>query len=228
MFDTIKSEIDDVIINKNKRLGINSFYGLGQTGSGELHALYCFRYIIEDILQWSPETAIKKFDTYMIDSLGIRILTDYIEFPDEIDEATMALYILSLLYPRQVRLNEEDLIILTYKRIMTGERKQFPRDYFSGGEGFRRACFIIKYIIENNVPFTNIKDIYEFFYYDVPSKNYLINQRLKVPIYHYGIDIFDVIHAITQDYDDSDLWFNYYMFKRELDRKESPNGKASN
>lgn len=214
MLDTMLIEYDDTLINRLSEIRPDNFYGKNQTYANQNRALSVIRYAIENILQWDEDTAIKKFDNYMIKQLKLEKIASYIDYPDEVSPND-ARYILSLLYPQKLNLDHEQLVGEVFKRVLNHEDKQFPRDYFSGGIGFNRFCYCIKYILETNLALENISDIYEFFS-SIKGKNILLEHRLRTPAYQYAIDLYDVIFTITRDYEDAELWYSYYCFNREL------------
>lgn len=218
MVNSIKTEMDDVIINRKEQVSIDNFYGKNQVNANQLQALNCVRYVIEDILQWDIDTAKLKFDDSILKRFNLYPVLDYIEYPDEIEKYD-TYYILSLLYPKKIRLNYEDIVKNTLDKVFSGERSQFPRDYFAGALGFKRFCYCIKFIVEENLTFTSISEIYDFFDNAIKKRDTLLTSRLRIPIYHYKIDLYEVIYTITKDYEDAELWYSYYCFNRAI--KES-------
>lgn len=215
MLETIKFEVDDLIIKRNIDVNTDSFYGKNQVDANHIQAVYCLRYVIEDILGWDIETAKLKFDSYIINKLNLQPILDYIHFPNEV-EPNNPKYILSLLYPFDIHYTNEDMVRDIATKINNNERNQYPRDYFVGGEGFTRFCFCIKFIIEENLTFESVSEIYDFFDYEIKQKKALFTSRLRIPLYQYKIDIYEVIFNLTQDYPDAELWFSYYSFNRAM------------
>ena len=142
----------------------------------------------------------------------------YIDFPAEVPFADPR-YILSLLYPHRVRMNQEKLIEDIYKEVLAGNGKQFPREYFAGGLGFKRFCFCIKFLLENYKPFTDLEEIYDFFDSAI-GKKFLYDYRLKVPADQFSINMLDVVKYITQDEPNCELIYNYILFKRAFEGEE--------
>lgn len=216
IIDDIIGEYDDLLIGRRKAFSRDLFYGAEPGGYNEKMALECIRYAIESLLRWDADTAVQKFDSYIIKSLKLDTVLRYIDFPPDLDFGN-AKYILSRLYPDRVKLNMQTLTITTLTDILAGKRAQFPRDYFIGPEGFVRYCYCIKHLIEIYVPFNSIPDIYEYFLQ--PSGNaFLAASKLKIPTYQYKLNVFDAIHRITQKEPDSDLYYYYYSFLKEYNK----------
>ena len=162
-------------------------------------------------------------------------LIAYIDFPVEVPYGNPR-YILSLLYPDKIYIDQEKLVEEIFKSVLDSARKksenkdknerlkQFPREYFSGTEGFKRFCFCIKYLIENYKPLSTVEEIYDFF--DSPKgKKMLYDFRLKVPADQFSIDMLSVIRYITREEEDSDLYVCYFTFKKELSSYQMPKKK---
>lgn len=107
----------------------------------------------------------------------------------------------------------------TYKAVLNStDNKQFPREYFVGGDGFQRYCFCLKYIIENEKSFSSIEEIYDFFD-SSKGKDFLDKFRLKTPAYQFYISIYDAIHNITRDNKLGDFWYYYKTFENACKKK---------
>lgn len=211
--DAMLIDYDDSLIGRIPYVDAYNFFGPDAGGANQTKALGCIRYAIEDILQWDEETAVKKFDAYIIRVMKLAKMVAYIDFPTEVPQGD-ARYILSLLYPSKVRINQEKLIEETYRGVLDGDGKQFPREYFAGGLGFKRFCYCIKFLLENYKTFDNIEDIYNYF--DSPQgKKFLCTYRLKVPADQFAINMLDVMHCITKDDPDSDLIYTYMQWKKD-------------
>jgi hypothetical protein len=214
--DTLYIDYDDSLIGRTPYVDAYNFFGTNPGGPNQLKALSCFRYAIERMLQWDVDTAILKFDEYMIDLMKLTKLLMYIDFPPEVPYGNVK-YILSLLYPQKVRVRTDELVQETYKEVLNSNGKQFPREYFSGGAGFKRFCQCVKYLLDNYLTLPSIEAIYEFFM-SPRGKKFLYDYRLKVPADQFSISMFEVVRYITRDDEDSDMYYCYYSFCQELCR----------
>ena len=222
--DTCFIDYDDSLIGRIPYVDAYNFYGPEPGGANEKKALACIRYALEKILEWDPEESILKFDDYIIRIMKLDKIITYIDFPVEVPYGNPR-YILSLLYPDKIYLDQEKLVEEVFRSVLDSAKlksegkidrlKQFPREYFSGTEGFKRFCFCIKYLIENYKPLSTVEELYEFFD-SSKGKKMLYEFRLKVPADQFSIDMLSVIRYITRDEEDSDLYFSYFSFKKEL------------
>lgn len=213
IMDAMFIDYDNSLIGRIPYVDAYNFYGPEPGGVNQVKALGCIKYAIEEVLQWDEDTAVKKFDEYIIKEMKLYKMMSYIDFPTEVPFGD-ARYILSLLYPHRVKMNQEKLIEDIYKGVLEGNGKQFPREYFAGGIGFKRFCYCIKFLLENYMTFNNIEDIYMFF--DSPEgKKFLYTYRLKVPADQFAINMLDVIKYITQEESDSEIVYHYIKWIRE-------------
>ena len=211
--DIIFSEYEKSLIGAQKEVGIHNFYGADPGGANQQRALACIRYALEDILGWDVETSIKKFDDYIIRVMKLERIVDFIIYPDEVDDRNPR-YILSLLYPERISLNPQTLILELYQSVLQGNR-QFPREYFSGINGFFRFCACLQYAITNGHPVGSTKELYNFLL-SADGKRFLNQYRLKIPMDQLQLPLLDCIHEITQEEDDGELYYHYFVFKDEF------------
>lgn len=213
----------DVLIGKTPEIDVSNFYGAAASEANQNIALYCIQFAIEEILQWNEETAIRGFDEYIIHFMKLDRIVKYICFPLDVPEGSPK-YILSLLYPDSIQLNRKKLIQQMFLNVLEARKsdnenvpdnqsRQFPREYFSGVEGFKRFCVCLNFLIENYHPMSSVYEVYQFF--DSPRGNkFLCDYRLKVPADQFSIDILDVVHCITCSYPESDILFSYFRLKK--------------
>ncbi len=217
--DSIYVDYDNSLIGRSPSIESYNFYPAEASKNNQQRALICIRYAIEKILCWDEDKAIKKFDEYMIKKMKLEKIIKYIEFPIEVPYGDPQ-YILSLLYPHRIKLDQQQLIENVYQNVLAGKGKQFPREYFVGGIGFKRFCFCLKYLIENIKTFSTIEEIYSFFC-SSDGKKFLYEYRLKVPADQFFININDVIHYITRESPNSDLYYNYFTFLQSMEKLNS-------
>lgn len=206
-------DYEQLLLGNAKLLSPFNFYGINPGGVNQKNALSCIRYALEELLGWNLQDCRKKFDRYTIQLMKMDRLVEYIDFPPEIESGDPK-YILSLLYPEEIHINQKDLIEQMYQRVINGEC-QFPREYFLGQNGFYRFCICFCYLITNYCPFSRLESVYEFFTKS-DGRKFLDKYRLKIPMEHLNIDILKCIHSITEDNPDSSLFYSYYSFKQKF------------
>ncbi len=193
-------DYEQLLLGNAKVLSPFNFYGINPGGTNQKNALSCIRYGLEELLKWDINDCKKKFDHYTIKLMKMERLVEYIEFPPEVEFGDPK-YILALLYPNQIRLNQKEMIEEMYQRVINGSC-QFPREYFLGQNGFYRFSICLCYLINNYAPFYEMEDLYAFFS-SSEGRKFLDKYRLKVPMEHLNIDLLKSIYTITDDNENS-------------------------
>lgn len=138
-------------------------------------------------------------------------LMKWLRFPDELDKETDYFYVATLLYPHQIKYNEKELILRTYNRILNGDLKKFPKEYFSGTRGALRACICFQYMLNQHYAFQNAKEMYSFFStnsgYRALKKYRLIS--ICSEIYDNKLDFLN--ESLPEEQQD-EYWYHYYKF----------------
>ena len=201
------------------KLGTTDFYDKSIKYSNQNKALMCIRYAIEDILKWSVDDAIRHFDKYMIKAMKLDDVINYIQWPDEIIKGDPK-YILSLLYPDKVKINMQKKTEELLQKILNSNHKQFPREFFVGTNGFYRYCACLKYLINNYKWFSTAEEVYSYFT-SYEGDNFLEKYKLKTPGIQLDINILDCLHFLMKGIENNDLYYSYYRFKQEFEKKDN-------
>lgn len=215
--DTLFLDYENSLISDDKRsIRDYEFYGTEPGGMNQQRALSVIRYALEKVLEWDVETAVQKFDDYIIRIMKLDQFTRFIYYPVEIPENDPR-YILSLLYPDKVKINYNQLVVSLFENVIE-KNMQFPREYFMGVDGYFRYCICLQYLIESYHPVHSIDEMYQFIL-SPKGNSFLTEYRLKVPAEQLQIDVLDCIHEITKDLPDANLYYTYYSFVRERNRR---------
>ena len=215
--NTLYTDYENVLIGQLKEIPAYHFYGQDPTLSNERTAVELIRYAFENILGWEKDDIKKKLDTYMLTVMRLTKLLKYIEWPVEVKKGNLQ-YVLYLLYPDDFQMNPQELTVDTYLKILANETN-FPKEYFIGTEGFYRYCICFKYAITNFKAFKSVEEIYLFF--SSPAGNrFLVKYKIFTPVEILTIDVYDVIHAITEGMEYSDAYYVLYKLTKEL-KKDS-------
>lgn len=210
--DTLFSNYDNVLIQREE-FDPSNFYGSEASGANQQRALSCIRYAIKNILEWTEEDALIKFDEYMIKLMKLDNLFKYINWPPDI-EIGDAQYILSLLYPHVYQISLQKRTEDACKRALESKR-YFPKDYFSGEYGFFRFCTCFRYVIMHYHPVSSLQELYELMLSKKGNK-LLTDYRLNVPFKELGLSITKCIYTITPNEEHSEFYFSYYSFIEEM------------
>ena len=107
------------------------------------------KYVIEEKLCITPEEAVTNFTFDVLNEYKLKSILKYIKKPDEYDENNLA-YVVYYAYPHLPQPSCEELSIRTYKEVLDGTRKNFPKNYFLHSVyGEERATHCFRYLCEN-------------------------------------------------------------------------------
>lgn len=105
------------------------------------------RYLVEGILKITPEEALTKVDVKLLKKYKLDCLLKYVDKPVEL-EKNDASHLIIYAYKGQVpEPTQEELTIRMYKRVLSGELKNFPKNYFLDGiKGEKKVKYCIQYL----------------------------------------------------------------------------------
>lgn len=105
------------------------------------------RYLVEEILQITPEEALTKVDLKVLKKYKLDCLLKYVEKPVELEKHDVS-HLIIYAYKGQVpEPSAEELTIRMFKRVLSGELKNFPKNYFLDGlKGEEKVKYCIKYL----------------------------------------------------------------------------------
>lgn len=142
------------------------YFSRGVMGNNRT-ALEVFRYAIEYFLHWTPEQTKTYLNADVIKKLKLDKVMVYVSFPPGLDLTQDYWYIAHLLYPKQIPCSLEDTTLYVYKRLLKGPKDgglyRFPKHFFDGNDGRKRACICFRYLLAHYEVFDDIKSMYEFF-----------------------------------------------------------------
>ena len=177
----------------------------------EKMALQVFKYAIEGFLKWTPKEAELYLNENIINLMKLDSIVRFIRFPAELDPNKDFFYIVHLLYPNVVKFNSRELILKTYKDVLSGKLYKFPKEYLSGSMGVTRACICFQYMVSQFLPFNNIEEMYKFF-----STTNGVKALKKYRLYAICTDIFDYpidfLHESLSNKQKNEFFYHYYKF----------------
>lgn len=204
------NEYDQVLIGKRDK--IPALNPLTDEGTNERYALAVFRYVIEDLLGWSPEDAVKFFTYDVAVMMKVSDMLRYIRFPEDFTQED-AEYVVWLLYPTQVRPDRTKYRLRAYQAVLDGGK--YPRDYMAGNEGEERAktCFL-EAVEKSARPFVSVRDMYRYFA-SPEGARFIRAQRLDTLREMYYAGALEYLHASLSWEQARDLYYFYYYYSRE-------------
>ena len=138
------------------------------------NACHLFRYVFENILEWSPQDVMNYLSADIVAKLGLTKPYSRLIFPTEIKNgrSTRTLesrsaygYVAALCYPSVIHEYDlQNIWIMEYNRELSGEKRASIRD-FEGEHGYDKARLLLNYWLINHPEerFTDLEAMYAFF-----------------------------------------------------------------
>lgn len=185
-------------------------------------AEFIFRQAIEVFLHWTPQEAQVKMNDRIVKEMKLEKALRYMDLPPEIERSRDYAMIVALLYPNELHINQEQLVIDTYESVLKGQENgglyKFPKYYFDGLTGRMRGHICMRYLLEHKCSFHSSREMYEFFSTEAGT-SLLNSNALKVvlrDVFHSPVlFLHESLPASLQD----EYWYHYYEFQYRY-RKE--------
>lgn len=207
---------------ENMMLGKQKLMLSGTDEEKQNAALDIFRYVITELLGWTPEEAKDCLNNEIAHKMHLdSLIKHYIHCPKDIQKDSDYDFFVAMAFPHDVHYDERDGLIAMYKRILRGEQQRFPQHYFIGEHGRYKSSLLLMYVIDHNIPVNEkkIADLYELF---ADSKR--INKKFKEwkldksPNDPFSSPL-EYLHYSLPDDLANDFLYSYYTFTTVFDNE---------
>jgi len=149
------------------------------------------RYLVEEILKITPEEALAQVNLKVLKKYKLDCLLKYVEKPIELEKNDVS-HLIIYAYKGQVpEPTAEELTIRLYKRVLSGELKNFPKNYFLDGlRGEEKVKYCVKYLCF---------DVLHLKKKEVPKKltpEILKEYKLKIVLNILYLSMYDLITSV--------------------------------
>lgn len=201
------------MILMGKKVGFSTFFFSESGERNERKALFIIGYGIKHYLKWTPEQAVASLSMEALRMLKLESVLKYINFPPEMDTKDNMYILAGKLYPNLIKLDNKEITLKVYKRVLEKDLYKFPKDYLSGDhQGRNRAIICFLYMLEQFTTFGSVKEMYQYFSTSNGTK-LLKRYRLNVAcvsMFEYPIDF---LHEALPVAEKDEFWYRYYKFK---------------
>lgn len=194
------------------KTGFAPYYFKYGDDTSQNYALYVIKFAVENYLKWDPWDMKNHFTKEVAIQLKLEPLMKYINFPPELNKESDYYYLSTLLYPNVIKIDIKQLVLRTYKDVLSGRLCKFPKEYLSGTEGMMRAGICLQYMLNQHYTFPTIKDMYKFFSEPAGSRalkeyrlNNICNEIYDCPL--------DYLHEALPNVQKNEYWYHYYRFR---------------
>lgn len=159
------------------------------------------KYLVEDKLEMTPEIALKELDYKTLKKYKLDCLLKYVKKPIENDKDDIT-HLLYFCFKELKEPSAEELTIKLYKKVLAGELKNFPKNYFlDGPRGEERASYCVKYLCFEVLEL-ELKDIPKTLTVEI-----LKEHKLKIILSVIYFSMYDLVTSIFENE------FDYKDFK---------------
>lgn len=141
------SRYEDLLLGKNPH-----FYLSGSPKDKEKDALTLFRYIIRDLLNWSPVAAMENINLDIAGKMYIDKLMNYIVMPVGMSKNDLD-YVVHMAFPKETKYDVEKKAIQCYNVLMKDRSLKYPKNFFNkNSEGMYHARILLAFAISSYLP----------------------------------------------------------------------------
>ena len=208
--EVLLHEYEQVLLGN--KTAVSSYYFKFGENPAETYALMIIKFAVESYLGWDPFTFRDFYSKEISEQLKLEPLMKYIEYPPELDKTVDYFYLSAMIYPEVISFSPDTLILKTYKNILEGKLKKFPKEYLAGSRGMMRAGICLQYMLNNFLSFSTTKDIYEFF--SKPEGLKKLKEYRLAPICAEMFDYpIDYLHESLPEDQKDEFYYHYYKFR---------------
>lgn len=214
------------MMTKNASRMVAHIYHSDQPQSNGKIALAVIRYVMEEILHWTPEL--------VHDSLTPEIIFGRLHLsqewkqlvaarliPDEIEACQDIGYLAALLYPQRFgpMYSLETRVTLMYRSVTeNGKTRRFPKCYFNAENSRQKAEICLRYMLERYYSFDSVADMYRCFSQPGKIRPILKKYCLNAVCELLYSDALEFLHESLPDGQKSEFLYHYYKNKDEIRR----------
>lgn len=198
----------------------------------EKDALAIVRYIVKDLLGWTPVEALEHITTEKGRQYRMDVLLKYIDCPMEVRKLEDYQWVISRAFPAETkgRYDGTEQLLKLYGMVESGQLKKFPRNFFTGEDGIRKAAILFRNYVSKSIPVNSIEDLYRIFSDSAKGWKILRDAHLYyevAPSYSLPIDFLHDSLSMSSEADD--FVYSVYQYKaalQELRRQAGRQGET--
>jgi hypothetical protein len=224
-------EYEEILVGKRRQF--STYYFNENSDRNNSIAVEIFRYLIEKILGWDPETAEQKVDFELLKTYKLDKYLSYINFTNE-PNGKARFYtseengeshkrmvksdiqvLLKYVFGDRYYVDERTMIIETYMELLNGTLKKFPKHFFDViNDGKLKVAICLQHAIDLQKNFDSIEDVYRLFG-DRNILKWLDKWRLRdIAEQFYSCPI-DFLHDALPETQKDEVFYNYYKNQYE-------------
>ena len=159
IFTQCYKEYDDIFLGDRKKFSPIVL----DKNKGIQPSIQILKYVFEKYLEWSPSQACANLTPQIVKEYKLNPIVKRLMSEDSSVDGLKS--VVWKVYPETKKMDDVDLVRLTYRKLIDGEIKKFPKDYFDTVYGFDKARICFRYMLNNflSCEFKNLEEAYAFF-----------------------------------------------------------------
>lgn len=113
----------------------------------EKDVLPIFRYVFEEILNWSPKEIHDRISLNLLKKLKLYRLYRKVEFPNGLSPEKDVFFLAFKLYPKEIGYTKKDIVLYIYEQTLRGHRKKIPKNFFDYSTGSFNASLCLQHVL---------------------------------------------------------------------------------
>lgn len=138
-----------------------------------MHASKIIRWVIEDMLEWTPQEAKDHFGDREIQFFKLENILKEVIYPKNVRKKNYP-YLISILYPNDVEYDATEGIIDQWDDILNHSNRRFPSNIFDDENGKEIAYTLLEEFNRRYIPASSVEELYKIY-----SNSGYINNLLR-------------------------------------------------
>ena len=147
---------------------------------------YLFRYVVEELLEWTPEQAVLYLDMNIIEAFKLDKCYAILDIKKADPRLLDNRFILSFAFPEFIHYNEKAHVINEYNKVMkldiyandAGGDTKMRKKFFSAVNGAERANTLLNHVVKELLSYMTIEEQYDFFADRAAANSWLKKKKL--------------------------------------------------
>lgn len=181
----------------------------------EKQACAILRFAVEKLLGWTPKDAMECLTPEVLMCLRLNSVLKYIKTPRDVFPELDIGWYLAKAFPIEIKYDVSKSAIILYRQIMAGQRTRFPKCFFAGPRGQKKAEAILWHVIKDRLAITeDSTPLYELFADNAKIKVYLKKWKLASVCKSYFESPVEYLHGALPNSMKDTFLLNAYQFRK--------------
>lgn len=178
------------------------------------------RYVFQDFLNWSADEMILYTTPKLIEELHLERVLKKISYPPELDRTKDLFYLASIVYPDQVHISRQEMVLNIYQKVLDGELHKFPKNFFMTVRQKNNVYICLRYAISHYLVVHSIEELYDYFTNTRLAAAFLKKVKLWSVCNDYFTSPVQMLHEALPEDQRSGLYYLHAVWLMEMKRKK--------